>query len=176
MVSISSPGGYQVANYQSVLMNQSLLSKCESEITVWFSEKIFHLWPSCSSVGLFEHLTFFGNFMYSMFMRGCVFVARTCVYVCGCWYFTCLLAMNTNWARSSCLEQSARTSLMTPFLPPFIPPFPARTLSARKWHHQASWQKLSDSLCSESNINSENIHWDSMYCICSNTTNSLKNY
>lgn len=98
-------------------------TRCESEISDWISEKIFRPDPALL---LLRQIVWTSCLLWclNMFARICVFAGTTCAYGCGCWYFARLLATSANWARSSCLEQGARTSLLWPlfFLPHPSPP------------------------------------------------------
>lgn len=123
--------------------------QCEREITDSESARKPRV---CDLVLLFLlHIVWTSHLFWCtyVFVTSCDCVGTTCAYGCGCWYFACLLAMNANWARSSCLEQSARTSLLDPFSSSLHPSPPCtwahthkHAPSARKWHNQASWQKI----------------------------------
>lgn len=97
-------------------------TQCKSETSEWISEKIFRPDPALL---LLRQIVWTSCLLWclNMFARACVFAGTTCAYGCGCWYFARLLATSTNWARSSCLEQGARTSLLWPlfFLPSSLP-------------------------------------------------------
>lgn len=113
------PGGkLSVSSHESLITKRHCThthAQCEREIAD--SESVRKSFISDLVLLFLQHIVWTSPLFWCtyMFVRGCVCVCTTCAYGCGCWCFACLLAMNANWARSSCLEQSARTSLLDPF-------------------------------------------------------------